>query len=542
MPTIVSVIVLFLAPLIWNTVEPAWSLLFTSALLTACVFQFAKNREIRVTSAAAAFTGVVFLSAISLVFHWLILNKAQPTYLDNMTKGLLFLMAELAIFYISSSNKDRTSIYAQVIAILAGNCAAASRALSDYLPHLRHGEGIWREFGNMTDPDFFAGQLVMVLPLVIAMYFGAKFEQHRRFKLLYFFVAILIFAAIPTTGSRFAIISTAGGLAALSLVLAIAVRSELNFTKGTKIRIVSMLALLLLVGASLAKPLGSRLSGGAMKAQAHSGTFRVWTWKGALLLIKSDPILGAGPGQFVYAYPQHAITGYTTHAHCAYLQTACNSGVPALLLFIFAATMLLSGGITGVKVNTPAALAEPPTQKRRGKNILVTENKENEFLGEVGLVDDRYLIAGLVAAIFAALIQNLIDSDWFNYETGITLFAMFGILAACTVSPEKKIVNAVGIWSIVACLSAATVYGVTLAAASFDEEAGNYLAAVDTNPLNSQYNSVAALQLSFPQGDVQQAEKYLVAAAKLAPDPVSYHRLGMFYQYTLKDPQRALDS
>jgi tetratricopeptide (TPR) repeat protein len=511
-------------------------------IFIAAAAQLLKSKEKLTLSAAdIAIMGLPLLAGYSLLFHWLITNHGGHAYLDNMLHGLVFWLAASSMYFIASSDRTRIGAYIRAIAITAGAAAAAGQGINDYLPHLRNGEAVWREFGNFTDPDFFAGHLVMCAPLALLLFLGAKSKKTASVSLLYVLAAMLQLIAVLNTGSRFAPVSEITSIVISAAGLFLACRAGTPFPKNTKNRILALAVILLIGLAIFARPVTSRLSSGTMKSQASSGNFRLWTWKGTVRLIEANPILGAGPAQFVYAYPKSAITGYTTHAHCAYLQTAADIGVPALILMLGGFGFIYFSGFRSLLV--PIVTEKQPEVKawRKGRVAAAGESvTQSDFLSEVSLIDDRYLIIGLIGAITAGAIQNLIDSDWFNYQTGITLFALAGILASFVKMPSFSIkpipLKAAGI----SLYAAAAVLCLFFAAAEFQEESFSYIAADQSDPYNGKFAGNAAMHADFPNGLNDDGARNLSKACRLTPDSVSYYRLGAYLAST-NDPQRALE-
>ncbi len=83
--------------------------------------------------------------------------------------------------------------------------------------------------------------------------------------------------------------------------------------------------------------------------------FRIWTWKGAISIIKAQPwntrLLGTGPGTFPILFPKYRDSGYIQrfryaenlqHAHSEYLEITTESGfIGAALFLLFLAAYFL---------------------------------------------------------------------------------------------------------------------------------------------------------------------------------------------------------
>jgi putative inorganic carbon (HCO3(-)) transporter len=542
MPLIISAIVLFLAP--WKSAlpeEPLWSLMFTTLLLAASVLLAAKFRDgdtiNRPTIGVSIFAG---LAALSLLVQWLCVHRGAPVYLDTMLRGLLFWLAAAAAYWIAASSRNRIAIYITLLAIAAGATLAAGIGLQDYLIQVRFlHQPQYREFGTSL-PDFFAGYLVMTFPIALALFLGAKNGKGHVFWLLYAVAFFFQFAVIPTTGSRFALISIAIGLAVFIIGIVVAVRAGMKFPAAAKMRLASLGLIVLLGGAVVAKPILLRLGTATMQAQAHSGDFRIWTWKGTARLIAAKPLLGAGPGMFVYAYPKRAITAFTEHAHNAYLQTASDIGIPALVLLVTVIVVLLFKGFANLGdkgysdflASLDRATNQAVQPKRNGRKSKATKapvGEPSEINNQITLVDDRILVAGVLGAIAASMVQNLIDSDWFTFAGGITLFAMAGALTALLPWPKRHVLPIKLGYPVAALLLLFAVGGAALSIAEYLDSSGNIALAQQIDPLSSKYQTDAAIRIYVPAGDADHVQSSLISAAELNPDSVCYSRLAQFY-------------
>ncbi len=99
-------------------------------------------------------------------------------------------------------------------------------------------------------------------------------------------------------------------------------------------------ALAVLVLAAVAWTIsGSTLTGrisSAQTGQAHSSEFRKLTWQATGKMIAAHPVLGTGAGTFGTSFGPYATAGWTAAAHNAFLQTAAETGIPGLILFVIA--------------------------------------------------------------------------------------------------------------------------------------------------------------------------------------------------------------
>ncbi|MBI5230998.1 MAG: O-antigen ligase family protein [Coriobacteriales bacterium] len=152
-------------------------------------------------------------------------------------------------------------------------------------------------------------------------------------------------AACVATGSRGAMLALLMG----ALVPFVFVRSSKTRAVGAALLLSAVGLGLLLSGPSLlGKFTPAALSGG-------SAASRVQIWRASASMISERPLLGVGPGRYVYAFPRHQPAEHARlepgdvradQAHSAALQTAAEAGTPAafvaIALFVFAAYSALS--------------------------------------------------------------------------------------------------------------------------------------------------------------------------------------------------------
>jgi hypothetical protein len=120
-----------------------------------------------------------------------------------------------------------------------------------------------------------------------------------------------------------------------------------------------VIAALILGGESAQKLDPVALAGG-------SAASRVEIWRGSAALVADNPILGVGPGRFLYEFPQYQGVEHVRaegpdirpdQAHSHVLQMASDAGVLAALLLVVLAGAAVAGGVRGVRRKEPAALA-----------------------------------------------------------------------------------------------------------------------------------------------------------------------------------------
>lgn len=192
-----------------------------------------------------------------------------------------------------------------------------------------YGEGVIRIIGTALDPNDYAMQLVILVPIVFVLLFNYK---NIIIRLASIFMLALLTLNIVFTYSR-------GGMVAFASVL---VFSILGFSFQRKkfllpILIISIgtIALLPLIPEKYwerAKTI-SDLSDPAIQA-------RLDTWKIGIEMMGDHPIRGVGLGTFKYEYVARAFinqdvkTKASLFSHNAYIQIGAELGIPALLVFL----------------------------------------------------------------------------------------------------------------------------------------------------------------------------------------------------------------
>lgn len=601
--------VLFLSPLLASSHdEPAWNAFFIAAIALATAIQLWQARPARASSYTAGTRGptVFFFAAAalglaSLVWHWIGVSHGRPVYLDIMGQGWAYLAALAGLAWaMSHIGENRAARYILLLCLAGSAGIAGVYGVQDWLIHAKEHAADWREFSFTTDPDFFAGFLVITIPLTLALYLGAPAGNARSWGIIRLVVLLLIayalvlpflygllavvgiggaatavlmlvmlvgvvallirfsvapmllglsliwqLAALVTTGSRFALVTLVVSFAVVGLAYGLARRAGMPAAPAFKGRILILVALAVVGGAVVARPVLHRLSSGTLESQAHSGNFRLWTWKGAARMASANPVLGTGPGTFVYTYPRYALAGFTQLAHDSYIQIADDIGIPALALVIAGFIGVIVFGFRAVGQDVPAPPAEEPepalaasaaTSSKSRKNRAqappqpIAMSQADVFLSQIGMPDDRLLLAGLLGAFIAGLVQNLIDSDLYLLYNGVALFAIAGAILALSLRPARRWLVPTSVLAAGSVVYLAVFLGMAwCGVASFYALSGDYRTAASMVPWSAEYAGDLGW-LTYPaEGLPLSAGQALQQAANLAPDVKSENRLGQFY-------------
>lgn len=413
--------------------------------------------------------------------------------------------------------------------------AGGGVALWGVAEYFSMGMSQWRIFATFINPDFLAGYLLLVIPLALAGFVARpKLPYRIGFGILIFVQAFALFL----TGSRAGIAALGGGI-----LLWLALTGWVRALKPNLKPVALALLLCLAGGVCGIGPVRNRVESGqgagksaggvvqaSASAQAHSGEFRKWTWRGTIEMAKSNPVFGTGIGSFEYAYPRYSQVAFTAHAHNAYLQWTAETGAfGVLLLFLPIASL--------------CAFSLHILRARRRESI------QGEPAEPFGAFAEPYiLLAGFFASLGATLLHCLIDSDWFAVANAATLAGAIGLmlamarrlapLATSAPAPLPKALLLAGaplalilIWQGVSLLNYRALLssgGVMLQTQHIQNALNDFLSASSALPREPEAYLKQGMIYSGTDRP-QEAEAALLKATEAAPSGRSFYRLAQFY-------------
>lgn len=197
-----------------------------------------------------------------------------------------------------------------------------------------------RIFSTLGNPDFLGGYLAMLLPIALTRFIDI---ETRNFYLIHGLGAILIGTALLLTFTRGAWLAAIVGLFYLAYRRRRFIKSHLGrFGMIAIVFLVIFIAVFLLTSNySSSVNLGNRIKS-AVQLSTGSMATRVQTWKSALKMIQSHPLLGFGPDTFRYPFQRYETLAYakagagsnlTNNAHNYPLHLAAGVGLPAAVIF-----------------------------------------------------------------------------------------------------------------------------------------------------------------------------------------------------------------
>jgi len=217
--------------------------------------------------------------------------------------------------------------------------------------HILHVEApnlIKSVMGTFVNPNYFAGYLLMVIPLSIGYLFARETEQEfyyrgwrHRFSsldgktLLMWFGVIVMILALIFSASRM-------GIACLLLSFGVII---LIFRDPQGERRLSRTVIFILALAVVwAAWLGLDAVIGRFTTLPGDFLFRRRIWGNTFEIIKDFPLLGTGLGTFAQVFPLYQsfpIQGVITHAENDYLQLASDTGIVGMIFLLVVFVIIL---------------------------------------------------------------------------------------------------------------------------------------------------------------------------------------------------------
>jgi O-antigen ligase len=199
--------------------------------------------------------------------------------------------------------------------------------------------------GTFINRNYFAGYLLMVIPLSVGYFFSREFFQRSWFMgwrhwfssldgktILIIFGIILMILALLFSASRMGIVSLLLSFSLISFLFRESQRGQ-RFSKTTVL--IFGLALLWAVWIGLDAVISRFFT------TTESFKERWMFWVNTFQIFKDFPVLGSGLGTFVHIFPMYRsfhIRGLVTHAENDFLQLSSEVGLVGigLLLLVFA--------------------------------------------------------------------------------------------------------------------------------------------------------------------------------------------------------------
>ena len=280
--------------------------------------------------------------------------------------------------------------------------APPAKGLDPFIWRWAFGNRIFSTFGN---PNFFGDFLVVMSPIVLAL-----FLKKKSIHLL--FLWILITFSTIFSYSKGAWIGFGVGLIAFAFLFVCFI---LNISKKKKIILVLLMGLVTI----------SIVTGGILlqlKKRPDSSSFRVFTWLSCWEMINTHPIIGTGIGTFYLTYPSYRRPQIffiermhnteSDHPENEYLEVFYDEGMIGLGIFLLLLITVLAIGL---------------------KNLDYF--RKNNF--DISILSCLQL--GFVSAILAQLAHDCVCVSLRFVSSGVMLWMLIGsIIAVAIVSSKNK--------------------------------------------------------------------------------------------------------
>ncbi len=196
-------------------------------------------------------------------------------------------------------------------------------------------------------------------------------------------------------------------------------------------------------------------------SQDYSTAERLAHWLAGLHMFMNHPVLGVGIGNYADAYPQYFITIFTDplgHAHNYYINIAAETGSIGLIAFmLFLLAVFVAGGhsLLAISKKLRQANAQVPQSKPVIQAPLGRGNKLKLLLHPISLIhyyqgqerfelvrkltNDRALAIGLLAALIAICIHNLVDDLFVHSLTNLLALLLIALIRLERVTPDQSV-------------------------------------------------------------------------------------------------------
>jgi len=486
--------------------------------------------------------GIWFAAALVL----LVVASAYTTHSIYFSlNSLVFTLACLGAYVLAATVcRDKQVAAAAVWTLLVSAMLVSVLAIRQYAFEAGGGPNFWRSilspgeharlFGPFINPSFFAGYLVIALPVTLGAYLVTRRTVLAMLAGIGFTLDLL---ALMLTGAKFGIVA---GVAALGIFFLLAIfTGSLRRARFARLLVICVVVLPLLI--LFSAPVRSRIQAAeAGGTQVHSTVFRIYTWQATLDMIIHRPWLGVGAGTFAITYPRYTVAGPTKLAHDSYLQVAAECGVPAL-----AALLLLLGAIAHRSlVGISSGSIRPADHPREGSDEPASDSITWSDL--VPFSGWRLMNCAVFAALFGSAIRSLVDSDWYVLGIALPFWMMAGALVAQSGAAEsdtrKRGQSApLTLWDssllrglLVAICAAGILLSVSFGLGDFyanraqsaaearpDDAApvvDLYRRATLVSPLAPEYHRQLGMWLGLGEGDFEAGEREVETSIHLAPD------------------------
>ncbi|MFH1857142.1 MAG: O-antigen ligase family protein, partial [Candidatus Omnitrophota bacterium] len=244
---------------------------------------------------------------------------------DFSSSALIQQTIKVAVLYLIIVNMIKTRRQALIIIgviVVIGTIAALMGSYQYFT-------GASRVEGPERDPNFFAMHLVLAFPIVVNLIW---MQKKKLMKVVLVGITVLFLATIVFTYSRMAMLALGGVIALL------AVRPFFQKPRR-RAPLISLIVMIILAVPFIPSSYWLRAKTIVLRKGDISIESRLNALQAGLEMIRDYPVRGVGFGIFQYKYIEYARPSYIFHgrmsAHNMYIELAAESGIPALVAFLF---------------------------------------------------------------------------------------------------------------------------------------------------------------------------------------------------------------
>ena len=279
--------------------------------------------------------------------------------------------------------------------------APPAKGLDPFIWRWAFGNRIFSTFGN---PNFFGDFLVVMSPIVLALFFKKK-------SIHLLFLWLLITFSTIFSYSKGAWIGFGVGIIAFAFLF---IGFILNISRRKKVILILLMALFT----------ASVVTGGILfqlKKRPDSSSFRVFTWLSCWEMINTHPIIGTGIGTFYLTYPSYRrpqiffIEGMhnteSDHPENEFLEVFYDEGMIGISIFLLLLFTILSVGI---------------------RNLYYARKKN------FNTRTLSYLQLGFLSAFVAQLAHDCVCVSLRFVSSGVMLWLLIGSIVAVALSSSNN--------------------------------------------------------------------------------------------------------
>ena len=405
-------------PLALGTTQP-WSIFIMRITLVVALLAWllkllttqSPNLERRTTTHHSLLTahhlGTSLLIPISIFLSVAIISTIASAYKWVSLSLLTNLFVYAAVYFLIVNNlKSKKQVRRLIAAILFTSLILGVYGLLQYFNILRLTPSITiprRVSSAYYNSNHYGGYLAMITPIPVALFLFSRLSWKT-----FLFAALSILLVINLALS-YSWGSVAFGVGVIFLIIMrIRVSKRKTLTTAIAICVLLLFALLgalVMLGPTHQLPQSTWAARYSRMAQIANPSlfFRLFMYRKTIPFILNHPLLGTGPGTFIYAFTQYRplhLNLLWNYAHNDYLQIASEMGFIGLVAFLF---LVITAWVKGIK----------------------TLKSTSNF--------NRAIILGASAGILSILVHGFFDANLSIIPANILYFyVLIGVLMSST--------------------------------------------------------------------------------------------------------------